>query len=308
MKGNNEFERNDIAIDREMEVDCDIGQEITVYIETWFDADKKFGTHTNGDDGSWVNMYGKYNPFADTLRIEVEVDTDDDEPNKWFDYEPTTAESQLIKSMIAEKIREMHGQTPQEFCNDVLGEEMTIDIFHTENRYDLILADPPWKQSKGGKKSVRANSSGRPLDYQVCTLEEIEEHLKAAVSLTGGGNSILFLWTIDKYLFEAQEIAERLGYKLHARLIWNKVTGIPAAFTVRYGHEYLLYMYKGKLRPVALEERGKIHTVFTERVQRHSQKPEISFDIIERLYPTEKKIELYARRTRPGWDCWGNEV
>ena len=64
---------------------------------------------------------------------------------------------------------------------------MTIDIFNTENRYDLILADPPWKQSKGGKKSVRANSSGRPLDYQVCTLEEIEEHLKAAVSLTGGG-------------------------------------------------------------------------------------------------------------------------
>lgn len=184
---------------------------------------------------------------------------------------------------------------------------MTVDIFNTENRYDLILADPPWKQSKGGKKSVRANSSGRPLDYQVCTLEEIEEHLKAAVSLMGE-NSILFLWTIDKYLFEAQEIAERLGYKLHARLIWNKVTGIPAAFTVRYGHEYLLYMYKGKLRPVALEERGKIHTVFTERVQRHSQKPEISFDIIERLYPTEKKIELYARRTRPGWDCWGNEV
>lgn len=184
---------------------------------------------------------------------------------------------------------------------------MTVDIFNTENRYDLILADPPWKQSKGGKKSVRANSSGRPLDYQVCTLEEIEEHLKAAVSLMGE-NSILFLWTIDKYLFEAQEIAERLGYKLHARLIWNKVTGIPAAFTVRYGHEYLLYMYKGKLRPVALEERGKIHTVFTERVQRHSQKPEISFDIIERSYPTEKKIELYARRTRPGWDCWGNEV
>lgn len=184
---------------------------------------------------------------------------------------------------------------------------MTVDIFNTENRYDLILADPPWKQSKGGKKSVRANSSGRPLDYQVCTLEEIEGHLKAAVSLTGG-NSILFLWTIDKYLFEAQEIAERLGYKLHARLIWNKVTGIPAAFTVRYGHEYLLYMYKGKLRPVALEERGKIHTVFTERVQRHSQKPEISFDIIERPYPTEKKIELYARRTRPSWDGWGNEV
>lgn len=109
-------------------------------------------------------------------------------------------------------------------------------------------------------------------------------------------------------MFEAQTIAEEMGYKLHARMIWNKVTGIPAAFTVRYGHEYLLYMYKGKLRPVALAERGKIHTVFTEQVKRHSQKPEISFDIIERLYPAERKLELYARRTRPDWDCWGNEV
>ena len=124
----------------------------------------------------------------------------------------------------------------------------------------------------------------------------------------GGGNQILFLWTIDKYLFEAQEIAESLGFKLHARMIWDKVTGIPAAFTVRYGHEYLLYMYRGKLTPVAKNERGKIHTVFREQVKKHSQKPEIAYQIIERLYPDLNKIEMYARNTRPNWDCWGNEV
>ena len=67
-------------------------------------------------------------------------------------------------------------------------------------------------------------------------------------------------------------------------------------------------MYKGKLRPVHKEERGKIHTVFTEQVKKHSQKPEISFEIIERLYPDERKLELYARNQRNNWDCWGNEV
>lgn len=184
---------------------------------------------------------------------------------------------------------------------------MVIDIFNTNEKYDLILADPPWKQSRGGRKNVREKSSGLPLEYPTCSLEEIESHLRQADSLTGE-NAVLFLWTIDKYLFEAQHIAEKLGYKLHARLIWNKVTGIPAAFTVRFGHEYLLYMYKGKLRPVAQEERGKIHTVFTEQVKRHSQKPEVSFDIIQRLYPSEKKLEMYARTQRNGWDCWGNEV
>lgn len=182
-----------------------------------------------------------------------------------------------------------------------------IDVFNTNNRYGVILADPPWKQAKGGKKSVRKKSSGTELDYPVCTIDEIQQHLYQA-TLHSETDCVLFLWTIDKYLFEAQRIAEELGYKLHARMIWNKVTGIPAAFTVRYGHEYLLYMYRGKLRPVALDERGKIHTVFTEQVKKHSKKPEISFDIIQRLYPLEKKLELYARSERKGWDCWGNEL
>lgn len=181
------------------------------------------------------------------------------------------------------------------------------DLHNIEGQYGLIYADPPWKQSKGGKKSVRENSSGKPLDYPVCSLDEIKEHLQLATNASGE-NSILFLWTIDKYLFEAQEIAESLGYKLHARMIWDKVTGIPAAFTVRYGHEYLLYMYKGKLTPVAKDERGKIHTVFREKVTKHSKKPEIAYEIIERLYPDLKKLEMYARNTRLGWDCFGNEV
>ena len=180
-------------------------------------------------------------------------------------------------------------------------------------QYNLIYADPPWKQSKGGRKSVRPRSSGLKMEYPVITLDEIEYHLKIATNRTRN-NSLLFLWTIDKYLFKAEDIAKRLGYKLHARMIWNKVTGIPAAFTIRYGHEYLLYMYKGKLLPVEKNERGKIHSVFTEQVKRHSQKPEIAYQIIERLYPDTIKIEMYARpisplfKNREGWDVWGNEV
>ena len=160
---------------------------------------------------------------------------------------------------------------------------------------------------KGGKKNVRPHSSGEKLDYPVISLEEIERILFSAV-LMADNDSVLFLWTIEKYLFEAQEIAERLGYKLHARMVWNKVTGIPAAFTIRYGHEYLLYMYRGKLRPVAKDERGKIHSVFTEQVKRHSQKPEIAYQIIERLYPDVDRLEMFARNKRDGWDVWGNEV
>lgn len=124
MKENKELERNDIAIDRDMEVDYDIGQEIMVYIETWFDVDKKFGLNIADEDGTWLNMYGKYDPFEDSLRIECEISRDNG--NEYFDYTPTDAESALIKDMIAEKIREQWNQTPQEFCENCCNEEQTM--------------------------------------------------------------------------------------------------------------------------------------------------------------------------------------
>ena len=124
MKANNELERSDLDIDRDMEVDCDIGQQITCYIETWFDVDKKFRIHTDSENGTWLNMYGKYDPFADTLRIECVISGDDFSDQ--FDYQPTVAEAQLIKDLITEKIREVHDQTPQELCDSFCGGEMTM--------------------------------------------------------------------------------------------------------------------------------------------------------------------------------------
>lgn len=181
------------------------------------------------------------------------------------------------------------------------------DINQIEQSYDLILADPPWRQTKGGKKAVREHSSGLPLDYPTLSFDEIKRHL-AKVSELNHENSILFLWTIDKYLFEAEQLAKELGYKLHARMVWDKINGIPAAFTIRYGHEYLLYMYKGKFIPVDKQARGKYHSVFHELSKRHSQKPDCVYEMIESLYPDLSKIEMYARSARMGWDSFGNEL
>ena len=63
MKDNMELERKDLAVDADMQVDEDIGHEILAYLETWFDVDKKFNIHTAEDDGTWLNMYARYNPF-----------------------------------------------------------------------------------------------------------------------------------------------------------------------------------------------------------------------------------------------------
>lgn len=197
----------------------------------------------------------------------------------------------------------------QKFVLD-MQQQMRLDNMETTQppaKWNIILADPPWQQSKGGKKTARANSSGTELGYKTISLSEIQKLLHSA-SLKASENHCFFLWTIDKYLHEAESMMKGFGYKLHARMIWNKVTGIPAAFTIRYGHEYLLWFYKEKLLPVAVEQRGKIHSVFTEQVKKHSQKPEISYQIIESLYPNTTKLEMFSRNKRSGWLSFGDEI
>lgn len=118
MKENNELTREDLAVDPDMELDCDVGQQLTVYLETWFDVDKKFGLHISGEDGAWLNMYAKFNVPEDTLRVECEISRDDG--STYFDYEPTPSEAALIKEMIREKCRQAHGCTLEDYIADIL--------------------------------------------------------------------------------------------------------------------------------------------------------------------------------------------
>ncbi len=126
MRENNELERTDIAIDPEIDVDFDDSHVISAYIEIWFDVDKKFGTNINNEDGTWLNMYGKYNPFEDTLCIECEIARDSG--SKYFSYQPTNDETKLIKELIAEKLQNQYGETPKEFCSRFIDDAEPVEI------------------------------------------------------------------------------------------------------------------------------------------------------------------------------------
>ena len=65
-------------------------------------------------------------------------------------------------------------------------------------KYQIIYADPPWQQKKGGAKKVRPNSSGKAFVYPTITLQEIKQHLFNA-TLKTTPDSVMFLWTIDKW-------------------------------------------------------------------------------------------------------------
>ena len=116
MKANLELEREDMYVDRDIQIDDENSQQIVAYLETLFDVNKKFNLNLDSEAGEWVNMYGIYNPCSDFLTVECVISTDD--KNETFYYTPTEAEAKLIKDMITQKIQEEHGQTPIEFCLD----------------------------------------------------------------------------------------------------------------------------------------------------------------------------------------------
>jgi N6-adenosine-specific RNA methylase IME4 len=117
----------------------------------------------------------------------------------------------------------------------------------------------------------------------------------------------VFMWTIDQFLWSAEAMMRRMGFKLHARIIWNKLNGPAPAFTIRYAHEYLLWFYRPRMLAIDTLVRGKHTDVLVEKSLQHSRKPDAAYELINSLYPTERKLDVFARRVIHGWDGWGGQ-
>ena len=51
-----------------------------------------------------------------------------------------------------------------------------------------------------------------------------------------------------------------------------------------------------------------VHSVIQSPIRQHSQKPPEARDRIVQLFGDQRRLELFARESTPGWDAWGNEV
>ena len=172
--------------------------------------------------------------------------------------------------------------------------------------YSVFVIDPPYPQTKGGKRKVRPKQ-GKSLSYRTMSLDEIFLLLDKEIFSKADNPHTVFLWCIDKFLHETEAYMSWRHYRLHARLIWDKTNGIAPAFTVRYSHEYLLWYYKPKFMPINEDFRGKYTTVFVEDAREHSRKPDVAYEMINNLYPDLPKVDVFSRERRVGFDQFGDQ-
>jgi len=112
----------------------------------------------------------------------------------------------------------------------------------------------------------------------------------------------LWLWVTNAGLHVGKTVMDAWGFSYCSCLTWIKPKFGLGQY-LRNQTEHLLFGIRGKA-PILFRGQG---TWFYAPVQEHSHKPEEQYAIIERCSPGPY-LELFARRRRPRWDVWGDEV
>jgi N6-adenosine-specific RNA methylase IME4 len=187
-----------------------------------------------------------------------------------------------------------------ELEKDVAGASMHPIVPQPYQSYQCILIDPPWPQVMSGKYKSSKNKRADDLPYPAMSLEEM---LRLPVKALGADDSHLWLWTTNQFLEDGFILMRAWGFKYLAAIHAIKPSGIGNYFVHRT--QTLLFGYKTKCKfPLG---RYKPNIIEVPDPKRHSEKWDETYEYIESVSPGPR-LELFARRKRPGWDVWGNEV
>ena len=174
-----------------------------------------------------------------------------------------------------------------------------------EGKFDLILVDPPWlfEQRKWGL------ATGRSLPYHEMDLPAI---CRLPVAKLAAENSILAIWVFGAEPAQTLKVIRAWGFgAANEGLVWVKQarsTGRPypgLGQTTRKDSESLWLARHGN--GLSRRDKGVGQTIVAPR-REHSRKPDEAYRRLERLYGDVRRIELFSRRQRPGWERWGNEL
>lgn len=164
----------------------------------------------------------------------------------------------------------------------------------------VLVADPPWSFSdrlpgpgRGAAKHYRCMSVDALCRFPLPPLQR---------------DCYLFMWRVAAMAEEAYRVVRAWGFTPKAELIWIKKTKTGRRHFglgrhVRAEHEACIIAVRNKPRPLC----ATIRSTFEAPVASHSEKPDAFYAIVEQ-FAAPPYTELFARRRRPGWQCYGDEL
>lgn len=188
--------------------------------------------------------------------------------------------------------------------------------------FGAILADPPWHFRARTALQMSNWTSRRDAEkhFPVLGTEDIAAmEVKALAAPTG---CHLFLWSTGPCLPQALEVMKAWGFRYSGiAFTWTKLRkafdplqlrALPTAdgdfhvglgLTTRKNCEFVLLGRRGNCR----RNSKKVRELILAPRREHSRKPDEVQERIEE-YCDGPYLELFARRRRPNWIVWGNEV
>ena len=171
-------------------------------------------------------------------------------------------------------------------------------------KYDIIYADPAWQYDSGrslAKKSLLDGVSNK--HYGTMKIDDLK---KLPIEKIASDNALCFMWLVSPKVDLGIQVMESWGFKyVTIAFIWHKQRTNPGYYTMSEC-EICVVGKKGKI-PTPRGSRNQ-RQFLSELRTKHSKKPNEIRNRIDRMFPEQNKVELFARQNYEGWDAWGNEV
>ena len=133
------------------------------------------------------------------------------------------------------------------------------------------------------------------------SLDEIQA---LAVPTILADDSLVFMWTTQKFLPDSFAILEGWGLTYRYTMVWHKPGGFQPYNSPQFNVEFIVVGAKGNPK---LVDQKRFSTCFEAPRGAHSVKPQEFYDILLRV-TGEPRLDMFNRRIINGFETWGNEA
>ena len=171
-----------------------------------------------------------------------------------------------------------------------------------DGRFEIVYADPPWdykgQLQHAGPRS--RDTGGAVKHYPTVTLDML---CGLDVPRITAADSLLFMWSSSPHLDQAIALGKAWGFEwATVAFVWDKQRVNPGFYTMSQCELCLVFKH-GRI-PAPRGARNVRQLVSVGRGA-HSRKPDEVRRRIDAMFPSARKIELFARARTEGWTAWG---